>query len=866
MGVAQSLLSGLDASSNQQSLEGKNPSSLQQQQQRQSADLGLSWDSGKLQRDMFARFSELELLSLRQVFQQLKDKQDKQDKIAVQSTTADGEDPVGTGDAQEASPVSTPATIPQQTQPTKKKMMESKKVTSVSQAVPGITEAVFEEYLGFPPDSTRAGKLFFRSFYNLSTYPDNPNQRPSRAGQPQSLTFRDLIKPLAMYCQKVKEDDHIGLMNDRPLKAIFESFAELAPTALSDGTNSTSVSMAHSHTAENLHLDTDGSLPLEGTLKKSKTMEDSLKDLMLHSNFEWNPEDDDFLESGPKVKALDLVEILNGLFWLIERLILDSPEYPHDEHDESTTTDSNRSHHKLRATSIVEHMIQYSRNSSHVHDPVDLTLELIDFGIFSKYVSRNMPKVFEVLSQYFYSLFLIGNVMRRPHESSTSSSDQKLVLPGLSSIPQLTSISTILTPENLALISWFLPDQKSKPPTLTNLYSGSKHGFSMNQFEVHVCKYPAPTLLLLSVVRQKTPATPTMSGGVNRRQSISFGTTSNRHRHSISSNSPPYSIPWGIDTRRTSFEKLTGRSPTTPVSTGTVLNTILDDVATTDSLDSKGERKVDNDPLASSPKVSAPRISSDSNNGHTPTTPTKRVSRERMILGAYVTETWKVSKAGWGNESFSLFELSPCFELFPARKQGATSTTLGGGRTGFPPSSARSLPGSSAQKTNHARSSTTGASRDYPFASPAVARSSSPVTVAAPDRHYIHFLKNAGVGFGGQESDSCMLYLDDNLQFGNYRQDFAGGNVYQPAGGVRQQGFQVEFEIVECEVWGLGGAEAKARQQKEWDFEQREANRRASVHLGGRDGEQDIDRDLLEMAGVIDPDRGHRHARRQSVL
>ena len=713
-------------------------------------------------------------------------------------------------------------------------------------------------YLGFPPDSTRAGKLFFRSFYNLSTYPDNPNQLPGREGLPRSLTFRDLIKPLALYCHKVKEDDHVGLMHDNPLKAIFESFAELAPAAPGNGTNSTpaDASLASSHSADNLRLDTDDSLPVQGMLKKSKTMEDSLKDLTLQSNFEWSPEDDDFLDSGPKVKALDLVEILDGLFWLIERLILDSPDYPHDEHDEhdkSTAIHSNRLHHKLRATSIVEHMIQYSRNSSHVHDPVDLTVESIDFGAFSKYVSRNMPKVFDVLSQYFYSLFLIGNIMRRPHESSASDSSQKLVLPGLSCIPQLTSISTVLTPENLALISWFLPDQKSKPPTLTNLYSGSKHGFSMNQFEVHVCKYPAPTLLLLSVVRHRTPASPTMGGGVNRRQSISFGTTSTRHRHSISSNSsnsPPYSIPWGIDTRRTSFEKLTGRSPTTPVSTGTVLNTIMDEVATSDGLDSKGENKAENDPLASSPQISAPRKSSD---GHTPATPTKRVSRERMVLGAYVTETWKVSKAGWGNDSFSLFELSPCFELFPARKQPSTgaSTTSSGGKVGLQPSSARSLPGGSAQRTGHTRSSTATANRDYPFASPTVGRSSSPATVATPERHYIHFLKNAGVGFGGQESETCMLYMDDNLQFGNYRQDFAGGNVYQSAGGVRQQGFQVEFEIVECEVWGLGGAEAKARQQKEWDFEQREANRRASVHLRGKDGEQDIDRDLLVRVSTI---------------
>ncbi|KAG0041578.1 Restriction of telomere capping protein 5, partial [Linnemannia elongata] len=138
----------------------------------------------------------------------------------------------------------------------------------------------------------------------------------------------------------------------------------------------------------------------------------------------------------------------------------------------------------------------------------------------------------------------------------------------------------------------------------------------------------------------------------------------------------------------------------------------------------------------------------------------RKAQKERMILGAYVTETWKVSKSGWGNDSFALFELSPCFEVFPAKKSPSTGSSTAG-----------ALP-------------------------------------TAP-------------------------------------QDFAGGNVYMSAGGARQSGFEVDFEIVECEVWGLGGPEAKARQQKEWDFEQREANRRATVHLRSKDGEQDIDRDLL---------------------
>ncbi|KAG0051707.1 hypothetical protein BGZ83_003376 [Gryganskiella cystojenkinii] len=182
-----------------------------------------------------------------------------------------------------------------------------------------------------------------------------------------------------------------------------------------------------------------------------------------------------------------------------------------------------------------------------------------------------------------------------------------------------------------------------------------------------------------------------------------------------------------------------------------------------------------------------------------------------------VTETWKVSKAGWSNDSFSLFELSPCFEVFPARKQpGLTSTTLGAA-IGGPPSSARSPPGGNVSKVNHARCSTT--SRDYPFGASSVGSGAgtgqafSPATVA-PERHFIHFLKIAGVAFGGQESESCMLYMDDNLQFGNHRQDFAGGKgiVYRVSV-CGQTGFQVEFVIVDVKSGRLGGSEAKARQQ-----------------------------------------------------
>ncbi|KAI9236186.1 MAG: hypothetical protein BYD32DRAFT_419437 [Podila humilis] len=754
-----------------------------------SSDIAQSWVSNKLYKDLVSKFTELELLSLRQVLAHLKEEQEKAALAHLHTDTVPSEPSTATSEHAPQKPPS----------------------------APGITEETFVTYLGIPPEHSQAGKLFFRSFHNLSVYPDTPS--PNEHTSPR-LVQRDFIKPLALYCHKVGE----GSLDVKPLKAIFESFAEpvvaQAPIKVS-----TTVDNIHNH-----DVDTEEALPLDGqgSLKKSKTMEDSLRDLTLQSNFEWNPEDDDFVDHGAKVKALDLVDVIGGLLWLIQKIIVDSPEGTNALFNNGTTTLPSPRQSQLarskRAMDIVEHMIQYGRTSTHLHEPVDLTVETIDFGLFTKYISRNAPNLFEVLSPYFYGIFLIGNTMRHtetlPASTLTLSTSAILtgtgagaggamVLPGISPIPALESPSNILTHDYLSLVSWFLPLQKTTP-RLTSLYSGSKHGFSMNQFEVHVCKYPAPTLFLLLVDRQKT-ITPTM----NRRKSISFGTT--RHRSSIS-NSPPF-IPYGLEGRRPSLDKLAGKSPISPTS-GSMLNTIFDGVATT------------TEPEEGS-TIGAQRNSTEL--GSIQVTP-RRPGKERMVLGAYLTETWKVSKAGWGNDSFAVFELSPCFEVFPAKKKASTSSS--------------SIP----------------ASRSSPHrTSP---RNASPTSDSMTNRHFVHFLKNAGVGFGGAESESCMLYMDDNLRYGNYRQDFAGGNVYTSAGGARQSGFDVEFEIVECEVWGLGGPEAKARQQKEWDFEQREANRRASIHLR-KDGEQDIDRDLLEMAGVIDPDRGHRHerhARRQSAM
>ncbi|KAI1309989.1 Restriction of telomere capping protein 5 [Mortierella claussenii] len=738
---------------------------------------GLSWVSSKMQRDMAAKFSELELLSLRQVLQQLKDRQDEKE----------GQDRNASLQRETLQPQNQEAT-------TKKD----------SRSLVGITEETFVV--------------------------NSPDSRPDQ-DQPLDLTVRDMIKPLALYCHKVNEDI---LVDDKPLKAIFESFAERSSTLsttspAAPGTPETENDTTAATISTELSSSPDGCLPLQ----RSKTIEDSLKDLTLQTNFEWNPEDEDAVEAGPRVKALDLVEILDGLFWLIQE-VFKAREADRNNEDgildtakvsgaRTTTIESHR--HRHRALMMVENLVQYGKTSSRVlpHSqppPIDLATEMIDFATFSKYVSRNTPNLFEIVAQYFYSLFLIGNTLR-PTQATAGCG---LKLPGVSPVPELDAASTIITPETLAMISWFLPLTKTTP-TMTKLYAGSLHGFSMNQFEVHVCKYPASTLLLLLVERQRT-ATPT----VNRRSSISFASASSRHQRSMSSShSPSYTVPWGVNNQKPSVERLTGRSPMAMASTGGALSTIHDGMASTSTaLTTTTNNNNATDGHATSIENIPATIASGAS------------KKERLVLGAYVTETWKVSKSGWGNDTFAVLELSPCFEVFPAKK--TPSSAAPGSKPSPPPS--RSLP----IRTLGSQQSAEGAR-----------------TQQATNRHFVHFLKNAGIGFGGQESDSCILFMDDNLQYGSYKQDYAGGNVYMGAGGARQSGFEIDFEVVECEVWGLGGQDAKARQQKEWDFEQREANRRASIHLR-KDGEQEIDRDLLEMAGVLDPDRGHRHARRQSAV
>ena len=92
------------------------------------------------------------------------------------------------------------------------------------------------------------------------------------------------------------------------------------------------------------------------------------------------------------------------------------------------------------------------------------------------------------------------------------------------------------------------------------------------------------------------------------------------------------------------------------------------------------------------------------------------------------------------------------------------------------------------------------------------------------------------------------LALDANLAFGAFNHEVSGGGAFGTSRVRAGRDWRERFEVESLEVWGLGGADAAAKQREAWLFEEREAARRRGLNLG-RDREADYA--LLEMAGLV---------------
>lgn len=170
--------------------------------------------------------------------------------------------------------------------------------------------------------------------------------------------------------------------------------------------------------------------------------------------------------------------------------------------------------------------------------------------------------------------------------------------------------------------------------------------------------------------------------------------------------------------------------------------------------------------------------------------------QEDLILGAYLTEKWKQSRHFWGSSDCFVFELSPTLEAF------------------------RALPDT--KKKND---------------------------------QYVYYHEGFGLGFGGTThkqhpttSRDVLLWLSDTLQDGTFIQELYPASPTL-AHAQQRPSFEKSFETINVEVFGLGDAKARQQQERAWEFEKREALRRSGLQL--RHGDQEMDRELLRMAGII---------------
>ncbi len=150
-----------------------------------------------------------------------------------------------------------------------------------------------------------------------------------------------------------------------------------------------------------------------------------------------------------------------------------------------------------------------------------------------------------------------------------------------------------------------------------------------------------------------------------------------------------------------------------------------------------------------------------------------------LLFGAYVSEPWKSTsnpKTCFGSEECALFEVWPVFEKFPASKLGS---------------------------------------------------------------NYVYYNPSFGIGFGGiatsgittntitsSDQNSFALQIDNTLQFGRYRNDALHEVRPTYSLSVTRSFFDIPFEVLEIEVFGLGGDVAKEKQEKEWEWEENEAAKR----------------------------------------
>jgi hypothetical protein len=181
---------------------------------------------------------------------------------------------------------------------------------------------------------------------------------------------------------------------------------------------------------------------------------------------------------------------------------------------------------------------------------------------------------------------------------------------------------------------------------------------------------------------------------------------------------------------------------------------------------------------------------------------------QTLIYGAYIPAQWKhTGKTCFGDASTQLFQLSPTHDVFDASAYSADYVYF-------------------AKSPTH----------------PPGLGLGTPVPAQTASSHHSHTLFRPG---------PVSLHLDDALEFGIFTHLSDGGGSFHASKLPCRKGkdWQDRFEILDVEVWGCGGDEVAELQRKEWAWQEREAEARRRINLGT--GDQELDRELLKMAGII---------------
>jgi hypothetical protein len=183
--------------------------------------------------------------------------------------------------------------------------------------------------------------------------------------------------------------------------------------------------------------------------------------------------------------------------------------------------------------------------------------------------------------------------------------------------------------------------------------------------------------------------------------------------------------------------------------------------------------------------------------------------KNRVTYGVYIREPWKhTHKECFGDSETVLFQLEPCHDVFAASTLNTDYVTF------------------------------TKAPSNQPC-----------MAFGCPHPKPTQAHRKSGTFSLGAVS----LLLDDSFEHGVFNHDYTsrGGAFHNSE--ARKHNFQDRFQIERLEVWGCGGDKEAQAQAERWAWEAREAEARRRINLGT--GDQEADRALLEMAGLVGNNR-----------